>query len=295
MHVPNNEQIPWENSSLIGDFYFANQAESLAPTTEPVLFGEESDQTAVLKEDSFLWKITQRQNSIGAYRIYLDEFPDGHYSALAKRNLEHLLGGDSVDDVKRKTNDLVVRADFERFEKSNFSDAFSLYRKAADRGSVSAMASLASLYASGQGVGKKNLALAKVWANKALPELLKLAKTNHVYSQYQLGELYANVLDHSTNAEYWTKKAAHQGNDMGMNQLGLLYRRGFGVLPNDKEAVAWFRMAAEKGYANAMYNYGRMYELGEGIEKSTDKARYWYEKSAKKGHLSAQARLQSLD
>lgn len=76
--------------------------------------------------------------------------------------------------------------------------------------------------------------------------------------------------------------------------IGVMYRRGEGVLQDDAEAVRWYRKSAEQGYANAQCNLGFMYENGYGVEKDKAEAVRWYRKAAEQGHKTAIDNLKRL-
>ena len=84
------------------------------------------------------------------------------------------------------------------------------------------------------------------------------------YEAYQNG-------DYATALKEWTP-LAEGGNSVAQNNLGVLYRYGWGVSQDYKEAATWFTLAAEQGYANAQFNLGVMYEEGEGVPKDDKEA-----------------------
>lgn len=45
----------------------------------------------------------------------------------------------------------------------------------------------------------------------------------------------------------WYKKAAKQGNDYSMYQIGLFYERGLGVRKDLQQARYWYKQAEENG------------------------------------------------
>ena len=88
--------------------------------------------------------------------------------------------------------------------------------------------------------------------------------------------------------------AAEQGHINAMNDLGYMYRQGWGVTQNYSDALQWFRKAAEKYDSYAEYNLGQMYEHGWGTEKNQDEAVRWFRRSAARGHEWAAKRLEEL-
>lgn len=186
----NGQQVPWESSALTGDFYFVGRGPA------PVVAGS---------EEEALWQLVTVRNKVGLYRTYLDEYPNGAHAAAAKAALQRSLGADTA----RTT---VAEADRLYFEKNDYRGAFALYTQAAQLGDPSAMASLAKLWAMGRGTDKgSDPALAKQWFDKAQPPILQLAKSGHVFSQYQLGVLLDLVSQDYAEALRWYRMAAKGG------------------------------------------------------------------------------------
>jgi len=73
-----NKQIPWESSSLIGDFVFNYKAPATGTT------GGRS------RADVVFWESIENSHNVDAYRAYLDQFPTGVFAALAKLRIEQL-------------------------------------------------------------------------------------------------------------------------------------------------------------------------------------------------------------
>ena len=59
-------------------------------------------------------------------------------------------------------------------------------------------------------------------------------------------------------AVYWYRKAAEQGHASGQNNLGWMYKKGYGVAKNYKKAVYWYRKACDNGYMNACENLEKL-------------------------------------
>jgi uncharacterized caspase-like protein len=104
----NDQQIPWESSSLTGDFYFNSGVAPVAPVatakagngasgatgatgapSRPADTGarpaaQAADPSFQLAAEDELWKAAVQANSPSAYQIYLDDYPRGRYAAAAK-------------------------------------------------------------------------------------------------------------------------------------------------------------------------------------------------------------------
>jgi len=66
------QQIPWESSSLIGDFVFNR-----------VAMNASASETTSRRNETLFWESAQRIDTIGAYRAYLDKYPAGEFAGLA--------------------------------------------------------------------------------------------------------------------------------------------------------------------------------------------------------------------
>ena len=96
----NDQQIPWESSSLTGDFYFnSGVIPAFPPTgaknadmTQPSLAAERpATDTATrqkiavpLTAEDELWKAAAEINTLATYETYLSEFPNGRYGSAAR-------------------------------------------------------------------------------------------------------------------------------------------------------------------------------------------------------------------
>ena len=107
---------------------------------------------------------------------------------------------------------------------------------------------------------------------------------------YHEGENYYNAKNYVKAMEYF-RKAAEQGHASAQNDVGFMYRNGYGVAKNEAEAVTWYRRAAEQGYTTAQYNLGVMYDEGRGVVQNDAEAATWYRRAAEQGHVQAQYTL----
>ncbi len=84
-----NSQVPWESSSLTGDFYFKSSPEEAPPTLsrEPSSFV--SVPSSNDKEIVF-WETVSKVDSIGMYQAYLQQFPQGTFTELAQIRVKEL-------------------------------------------------------------------------------------------------------------------------------------------------------------------------------------------------------------
>ena len=80
--------------------------------------------------------------------------------------------------------------------------------------------------------------------------------------------------------------------------IGFMYRRGLGVVADNRKAAYWLRKAAEHGQPEGQMMLGSLYFDGAGVEKSYVKAYAWCDLAQDGGNADAQmcrdAALQSL-
>jgi len=167
-------------------------------------------------------------------------------------------------------------------------------RKAAEQGDADTQYNLGVLYYQewkGQGVPHDDTQAAfwcrtirawRAWINSADP-----------YNQ------------HYTQAVFWFRKAAEQGEADAQDALGNLYYDGHGPLSMQlfmqvfthgryAQAALWYRKAAEQGDADAEYSLGMIYEDGQGVPQDDTQAAAWLRKAAEQGDADAQWSLGGL-
>ncbi len=82
----NGQQVPWENSSLLGEFYFV----------EPVHSDDITKGGHYASADQFeleFWKAVQREPSRNMYESYLKKFPKGNFNLAAQEKLKKMGNG----------------------------------------------------------------------------------------------------------------------------------------------------------------------------------------------------------
>ena len=124
----------------------------------------------------------------------------------------------------------------------------------------------------------------------ALREWRPLAEQGDALAQYNLGVLYRKgrgVLQDDVHARQWYKKAAAQGQAKAQFNLGTLYLNGEGVPKDYQQALRWFRLAADQGEALAQTKIGIMYDDGQGVPRDFVQAHKWYNLAAMNGDKPA--------
>ncbi len=90
------------------------------------------------------------------------------------------------------------------------------------------------------------------------------------------------------------REAAQIGNIDAMNNLGILYYRGYGVEKNYDEALKWIRRGAAYGDETAYENLALMYSKGYGVPKNCKIAADMYLALAENGNTDAMTSLAFL-
>src|SRR5271170_1652574 len=91
-----NRQLPWVNTSIIGEFSLnpepaAATAASAAQQASAAVDGDAAPRDKQAQED-LLWESAQRSNLAGDYQAYLDAYPSGVFSAMARNRIASLTG-----------------------------------------------------------------------------------------------------------------------------------------------------------------------------------------------------------
>ncbi len=158
--------------------------------------------------------------------------------------------------------------------KQDFKQAATLLTPLADKGDVTALMFLATLYRQGAGVTKDQA--------KAIALYTKAAETGDDVAQYNLGVMYlmgeGTTQDFAKAREYF-QKSADQGNPLAQSNLAGLYVQGKGVEKDLKKGLEWALKAANQGDAMAQGNLAKMYKQGIGTEKSDKEASKWFRRA----------------
>lgn len=120
--------------------------------------------------------------------------------------------------------------------------------------------------------------------------LAQLLRQGDVRAMNNVGLLWAkgyNGKQSYSEALNWWKEAAKRGYTVAMNNIGLMYANGHGVEQDFKEAFKWWHQAAFLGNAWAMNNVGDLYENGFGVERNLTMAMTWYQSAAEQGERMA--------
>jgi uncharacterized protein len=168
------------------------------------------------------------------------------------------------------------------------SDAVVSYRKAADKGSTSAMVELGVMLATGTSVAKDEAQARKLFERAAdagnprgVTNLLALSQAGGAPADpIKARALLTRAAETSAEAQF---------------QLGLMLAEGVGGPRDDVAARALFEKAAAQDHPGALERMGAFAEGGRGGPQSKDAAKAYYERAAALGNEDAKFELKRME
>jgi len=167
-------------------------------------------------------------------------------------------------------------------------EAIGAWRKAADKGSTSAMVELGVAYATGAGVAKDEAAAAKLFERAA-----QAGNPRGVSNLAALSGKSAAPADAARSRSLLAKAA--ETNAEAQFQLGLMLQDGVGGPRDDAGARNLFEKAAAQDHAGALERMGAFAKAGRGGPQDTSAAKTYYEKAAALGNDEAKAALKRAE
>jgi TPR repeat protein len=162
-------------------------------------------------------------------------------------------------------------------------EAIGAWRKAADKGSSSAMVELGVLYATGAGVSQDEAQARKLFERAAeagnprgVTNLAALSGSGAPADPARARALLAKTAETNAEAQY---------------QLGMMMADGTGGPKDDVAARALFEKAAAQGHPGALERMGAFAQSGRGGAQDSSAAKAYYEKAATLGNEDAKAAL----
>jgi len=163
------------------------------------------------------------------------------------------------------------------------------FKKAAEKGNISASYSLAACYEDGKGG-------VEVDESKAIKLYEVCASAGFSRGRYALGSAYENgdggLEVDIPRAVGLFIESAEQGDEVAQYWLGYLYKNGTGDGPpetisiDESKAVKWIKLAADQKNDQALYQMGLFFYNGYGeIEQDDDTAFQFFIKSSNQGSI----------
>lgn len=166
-------------------------------------------------------------------------------------------------------------------------EAIAAYRKAADKGSTSAMVDLGVLYGTGTGIAKDEA--------QARTLFTRAAEAGNARGVTNLAAISGGATSDPVKARALLAKAAQTSTPEAQYQLGLMMADGVGGPQDDGAARALFEKAAAQDHPGALERMGAFAQAGRGGPKDTDAAKAYYEKAAALGNAEAKAALKRAE
>jgi uncharacterized protein len=167
-------------------------------------------------------------------------------------------------------------------------EAIAAWRKAADKGSTSAMVELGVLYGTGSGVAKD-----EAQARKLFERAAEAGNPRGISNLAALGSGGGASSDPSRARELLAKAA--ETNPEAQYQLGLMLADGSGGPKDDVGARNLFEKAAAQNHAGALERMGAFAQEGRGGAKDSDAAKAYYQRAAALGDEDAKKALKKME
>jgi TPR repeat protein len=169
-------------------------------------------------------------------------------------------------------------------------EAVSAWRKAADKGSTSAMVELGVLYGTGTGGVAKN----ETEARKLFERAAEAGNPRGVTNLAALSGSGGAPAD-PAKARALLAKAVETNSPEAQYQLGLMVADGIGGPKDDVAARTLFEKAAAQNHPGAMERMGAFAQSGRGGPQDATAAKAYYEKAAALGNEDAKAALKRVE
>ncbi|MGB9042188.1 MAG: tetratricopeptide repeat protein [Pseudolabrys sp.] len=166
-------------------------------------------------------------------------------------------------------------------------EAMSAWRKAADKGSTSAMVELGVMIGTGTGVAKDPAAARKLFE--------RAAEAGNPRGVTNLAALSGGAPSDPVKARALLSKAAETDSAEAQYQLGLMTADGVGGAKDDVAARALFEKAAAQNHPGALERMGAFAQSGRGGPQDSSAAKAYYEKAAALGNEDAKAALKRAE
>jgi uncharacterized protein len=299
LEATDNQQTPWEHSSLVGQFIFKAKGTAPEGSGAPMARGPDTEDSQRLAEIAD-WERIKATGDADAYRRHLKTYPGGAYEEVAHYKITQLeqrpggwswwqtgsSGGQPTRGDIDGAFERAVKLEASSNDPQQLVEAERLYRQAAEQGVVTAMFNLGRMFDKGRGVAR-SATEAALWYGRA-------ALADHAAAQAALGTMYEfgdGVATNLAESLRLYRLAAEKGDPHGMTSLGYLYAQGKGVARDFVEARRWYQAAAEKGQPRAMFNLALLQMRGDGGPIDGVAAIGWLNGAVDKGHSGAMREL----
>jgi TPR repeat protein len=164
-------------------------------------------------------------------------------------------------------------------------DAISAYRKAADKGSTSAMVELGVMFGTGAGVPKD-----EAQARKLFERAAEAGNPRGITNLAAISNTGGAAAD-PVKSRAMLMRAAEKNSAEAQYQLGLMYADGIGGPQDDVAARSLFEKAAAQDHAGALERMGEFAQSGRGGPQDSTAAKAYYERAIALGNEDAKDAL----
>jgi len=305
------KQLPWENNSLIGRFYFRQGA---TPETQ-----DEVNRKALDERDAF--EQARAAGTLDALNEFLAKYPDGLFSGIARDTAAAMQKGKQEETTAtldetfwRTIRDSVLPDDFQLYLETFDSGAFRDLAQARIDALKQAEAIQGYVMEDGQTLNsRESLRQAAMQKFDELPVM---------FVQYGLVALGfpiadpAGILDSQTRRairSYQASVGANQtgeltprqtldvvlsaaavGDEHAETAVGVMMASGIGLNRNDEVARLWLTRAADRGNKYAQANLAVLYRDGRGGSRNVELARSLLKSAVAQGLDDAEPLLRDL-
>jgi TPR repeat protein len=168
-------------------------------------------------------------------------------------------------------------------------DAMAAWRKAADKGSTSAMVELGVMYGNGTGVARD-----EAQARKLLERAAEAGNPRGVSNLAALSSLGGGGPSADPNRSRALLAKAAETNAEAQYQLGMMLADGVGGPKDDVGARKLFEKAAAQNHPGALERMGFFTKSGLGGPEDSTAAKGYYERAAALGNEDAKAALERI-
>lgn len=232
-----------------------------------------------VREGSIVRMLTAKEDTYDLVRMAVRQYfvEDTHYSediaTYVIRAFEKALGWDSRDP------DVVFLKGKDAFNQGCYDDAASLFKQAADLGSVDGQIMLGFCYEYGVGIDQdEDLAFEYYTQAECMDELC----SHFEKVAYEFNFAYINETTKRC-AVAWYSKAMACGSISAHKRLGAMYSQ-MGMV---EEGLRLTQIAADQGDVEAMANLGVFYGFEDYKILDHEKSFYWLDKAIELGYIGA--------
>jgi uncharacterized protein len=162
-------------------------------------------------------------------------------------------------------------------------EAVSAYRKAADKGSTSAMVELGVMFGTGAGVPKDEAQARKLFE--------RAAEAGNPRGVTNLAAISGGAPTDPAKSRAMLMRAAEKNSAEAQYQLGLMFADGVGGPQDDVAARSLFEKAAAQDHPGALERMGEFAQSGRGGPQDSTAAKAYYERAVALGNEDAKDAL----